>query len=462
MKREPKVTVFLSSFNHAKYLREAIDSALSQSFTDFELIIWDDASSDESWAIINSYADPRIRKFRNDVRRRGVYGLNKAVSELAVGEYIAIHHSDDVWHADKLERQVSFLAAHPDVGAVFSSAFAIDDEGRLLDEDHLYQNIFDQRNRTRHEWLHFFFYGENVLCHPSVLVRKSCYHDCGLYRFGFGQIGDLDMWIRLCLRTEIHVLPEKLVSFRLRSNEANTSADRPDVRIRNLNEFRRLLENYRKIGSFAEFVKVFPSASVYDRGEDSSIDFALAMMILAGPPIGANEMFALDVLFEIISDPGKAAAIKRNYGFDYVDYVELTGKHDIYSREKTRSLEKVLADYLRDIESLKGALTASELERQTLREEIQKFETWGKRQVKEVAELQTVLRACEKDIEALKSSLTSAEAEKATLKDEVSSLKSELSIVTLEVECVVNSRSWRMTAPLRRGHAILSSLRRRK
>ncbi len=72
------------------------------------------------------------------------------------------------------------------------------------------------------------------------------------------------------------------------------------------------------------------------------------------------------------------------------------------------------------------------------------------------------MRAREKDIEALKSSLTSAEAEKATLKDEVSSLKSELSIVTLDVERVVNSRSWRMTAPLRRGGAILSSLRRRK
>lgn len=101
-----KVSIILTSFNHAKYLREAIESALNQTFSDFELIIWDDASTDDSWEIIQSYSDPRIKSFRNDVRRRGIYGINRAISEVAEGEYIAIHHSDDVWELNKLALRI--------------------------------------------------------------------------------------------------------------------------------------------------------------------------------------------------------------------------------------------------------------------------------------------------------------------------------------------------------------------
>lgn len=66
----PKVSVVLTSFNHEKFIREAVDSVLNQTFTDFELIIWDDASADGSWAVINSYSDPRIKVFHNEVTKR--------------------------------------------------------------------------------------------------------------------------------------------------------------------------------------------------------------------------------------------------------------------------------------------------------------------------------------------------------------------------------------------------------
>ncbi|MDD1605895.1 MAG: glycosyltransferase, partial [Methylococcaceae bacterium] len=73
----PKISVILTSFNHEKYIQEAIDSVLNQTFTDFELIIWDDASTDNSWDLINQYSDPRIKAFRNDVQKRGIWGINK-------------------------------------------------------------------------------------------------------------------------------------------------------------------------------------------------------------------------------------------------------------------------------------------------------------------------------------------------------------------------------------------------
>ena len=81
----PSVTVLLTSFNHEPYLREAIDSVLDQTFTDFELIILDDASSDGSWELITQYSDKRIKASRYDERTGGIIGANKAIAEMDSG-----------------------------------------------------------------------------------------------------------------------------------------------------------------------------------------------------------------------------------------------------------------------------------------------------------------------------------------------------------------------------------------
>jgi glycosyltransferase involved in cell wall biosynthesis len=331
----PRVSVILTSYNHENFLREAVDSALNQTFSDFELIIWDDASSDNSWAVINSYSDSRIKAFRNDSPKRGIYGINKSVSEVAASDYIAIHHSDDVWERNKLEEQVAFLDSHPEVGAVFSNALAITEAGSpLVDEGHFYAHVFDQTNKTRHEWLRTFFSKGNALCHPSVLIRRACYADCGLYRFGLAQLGDLDMWIRLCLKYEIHVAPEKLVKFRVRNNEANTSGNRPETRIRATYEFHQLLQNYRTLDNFEGLVKVFPSAAKFDRAEKTDVGFALGMIALDEKAFPLTQLFGLDLLFEIISDPKRSEAVKQLYEFGYQDFIALSGQHDVSSRER--------------------------------------------------------------------------------------------------------------------------------
>src|SRR5215471_3351125 len=134
----PKVSVVLSSYNHAKYLRQSIDSVLSQDFSDFELIIWDDASTDNSWEIISSYKDGRIRAFRNETNRF-IDHFRQAISEVARGEYIAIHHSDDIWDPEKLNKQVAVLDANPFYGAVFTWVQIIDEDGQSFqDRDHFY------------------------------------------------------------------------------------------------------------------------------------------------------------------------------------------------------------------------------------------------------------------------------------------------------------------------------------
>ena len=95
---------------------------------DFEFIIGDDCSTDKSWEIIKSYSDTRIKAFRNKTNQRGL--INSAINDVVNGEYIAIHHSDDVWEPNKLEKQVKILNKHPKIGAVFTHVKVINELGQ--------------------------------------------------------------------------------------------------------------------------------------------------------------------------------------------------------------------------------------------------------------------------------------------------------------------------------------------
>jgi glycosyltransferase involved in cell wall biosynthesis len=333
----PKVSVILTSYNHAKYICEAIDSVLNQTFTDFELIILDDLSSDNSWDLINQYSDVRIKAFSSEGPGNVNSRLNNAILELTTGKYLAITHSDDAWELDKLEKQVAFLDSNPETGAVFTMVtFISEDSSLLTDKSHPYFDVFNQSNCSRYEWLRRFFLRGNALCQPSVLIRKECYLNCGLYSNLLGQLPDLDVWIRLCMKYEIYVLPDKLFKFRIRKNEANVSGSRPDTRIRLMFEGYKVLQNYRNIDNFEELVMVFPSAKKYHRNEETGIDFVLAMVALEEKPNIFTLLFGLDLLFEVLSDSKRATAIKRLYNFEYKDFVELTGRNDPFSIEAIR------------------------------------------------------------------------------------------------------------------------------
>lgn len=355
----PKVSVLLTSYNHGKYLRQAIDSVLAQTFSDFELIVLDDASTDDSWGIINSYSDQRIKAVRNNKNKYAVFLINLAIREICSGCYIAIHHSDDVWHPEKLQKQVEFLDKNLQYGAVFTNALAIDDSGDVLkNKEHFYSNIFDQQNRSRYEWLNHFFYKGNALCHPSVLIRKICYDECGLYRYGLTQLPDYDYWIRLCLRYEIYVMPEKLVRFRVLDNEMNTSANRGDTRIRINLELYQVLINYLAVKSINEFILIFPDSNkyIFDFRYDVNVKFVFAMLLLEGDSLSPSKFLAFDILFKLLNDERCAVQLAELHAFDNLEFIRLSAKYDIFGGEKIAMLTQLSADQESEAAKLKEAL----------------------------------------------------------------------------------------------------------
>ena len=220
----------MASFNHAPYVAAAVQSVLDQTFSDFELIVVDDGSSDDTLKILKTFDDHRIRLEAFTTNRSACIAANHAI-KMARGFYVSAISSDDIWEPFKLERQVAFLEAHPDVVATFSRATIINEHSAEVDATDasldrvakFYLTVFNVDNRSKVEWLEKFLFDGNCLCHSSILVRHRFLIDHGPYNPALCQLPDFDMWIRLVQHGEIHVATEPLVRFRVLPDNKNAS-----------------------------------------------------------------------------------------------------------------------------------------------------------------------------------------------------------------------------------------------
>jgi glycosyltransferase involved in cell wall biosynthesis len=323
----PRVSVVIASYNHAEFVGECLASVLAQTFADWELVVTDDGSTDGTAAVVRGFAaaHPRARiDFVALEENRGAcIALNLGVRR-ARGEFVAILNSDDVFLPDKLARQVAFLDAHPQVGAVFGWPRLIDQRGRPFDDpSHKDTAVFRQPNRPRHAWLRHFFDHGNALCHPTVLIRRRCYGDAGMYDARLAQVPDLDLWIRLTMKHEIHVLAEPLICFRILDAQRNASAARPEVVIRDAWERRHVLDRFLAIG-VDDFAAAFPEY----RGRPEPRQVLLAHRALGlGSPF--HVQFGLDTLYLRLAADGS--------GPEYAEFIRLTGALDPYGLRPARA-----------------------------------------------------------------------------------------------------------------------------
>jgi hypothetical protein len=323
----PLVSVVVPSYNHAKYISKAVDSILSQDFTDFELLISDDVSPDNSWDVISGFDDPRIRTFKQE-KNLGPVGNLVFLIEQSRGKYIALLNSDDAWYPSKLSKQVSILEAQPQLGACFTWADLVDKDGREVSgSEAIWSDVFRQPNRNQGEWLRHFFFTGNCICHPSMLMRKELYAELGYYNPGLKQLPDFDMWIRLVKKYPIHVIEENLVGH-LRDGD-NTSAVSPENSARNLTElvdiFGRFFEGMSDevfVQGFAnEFrLKGVPSTPARLQCEKLFLLLDSACAHAAGRAAG------LTSCIRNLSDPEFERVLRDEYMFNVFDFYRLTGQ----------------------------------------------------------------------------------------------------------------------------------------
>jgi glycosyltransferase involved in cell wall biosynthesis len=202
------VSVLTPAYNAGRYIDETIRSVRSQTFGDFEFIIVDDGSTDETAAVIRRHAaeDPRIRTVSRP--NRGLVPTRNEALSLARGEFLAIVDADDVSMPERLALQVAYLREHPECVAVGGRALLVDPEGEPL--------ILYKFAGTSHEEIDaMLMAGEgNGVCHPSSMLRREAVLAVGGYREGFQLSEDHDLFLRLAERGRLANLPDVVVKYR--------------------------------------------------------------------------------------------------------------------------------------------------------------------------------------------------------------------------------------------------------
>jgi len=221
----PVVSVVMPVYNGARFLREAIDSILAQTCRDFEFIVIDDGSTDESPSIVASYTDPRIRLIRTGAQSGVAAALNAGI-RAASSDLIARQDADDVSEATRLERQIAAFRARPQLALLGTQATIVDASGAV-------------RGRTERSLdvaaLRWYALLDNPFIHTSVMIRRDVVDACGGYPEGSGRqagelrlandvVTDYELWCRVLVTHEAANLPERLVRYRVNAGSVTAVA----------------------------------------------------------------------------------------------------------------------------------------------------------------------------------------------------------------------------------------------
>jgi len=202
-KNNPLVSVLMPVYNGEKYLNEAIDSILRQTYSDFEFIIVNDGSTDKTEEIILSYADERIRYVKNEENIRLIRTLNKGI-DLAKGKYIARMDADDISFQNRLEVQVQFMENNPQIGLCGSFLKTIGNK------------IGTVRFHTDDDTIRFRLLFSTYLRHPSVMIRKEVIQNHNImYNADYLHVEDHKMWVDISKHTKLAIIPELLIKYRV-------------------------------------------------------------------------------------------------------------------------------------------------------------------------------------------------------------------------------------------------------
>lgn len=219
---KPKVSLCVPVYNTAKYIKEAIDSILNQSYQDFELVIVDNCSTDGTAEILKTYHDSRIKLYRNETTISVPKNWNKCL-EYAQGDYVSLYHADDIYYPNIVEEEVAVMDKYPDVGAVFAFADYLYME-QIPNREIIMPNIFKDINiydgkKTLNMVMRYasFFFCPTVMMRKSIVNIVGGYNDCD-YKWVF----DLDMWLKLSQKSKLCIINKKLMKYRISSSQGSS------------------------------------------------------------------------------------------------------------------------------------------------------------------------------------------------------------------------------------------------
>lgn len=240
------VSVIVPCYNHARFLPQAVRAILEQTFGDLELILVDDCSSDDSWAVIQAAvaSDRRVVAIRHE-RNRGLSASRNDALKVATGEFVAFCDADDIWERDKLEFQLGLLRSHPGCDLVYCDTTIIDETGAPTGKR--FSEIYPLPARTSGN-LFVELLEKNFINIQSVLLRRRCLGTAARFEERFRVLEDWWFWLQLAPTHEFLYSHKLVAKYRVHPNTLNVRKKRsfPMTRVR---IFRKLLESARPLSS---------------------------------------------------------------------------------------------------------------------------------------------------------------------------------------------------------------------
>ncbi len=376
------VSIVLSTYNRACTIKEAIDSILGQTYADFELIIVDDGSTDNTLELLRDYEDERIRLFPFQENQYYCIAANFGIRQ-ARGEYVAFATSDDTWEPEKLELQIDYLEKRAECGACFTISDVINETGEKSNEEfHMLSGLLLRNYHTRKEWIQRFIFEGNCLCHPSAVVRRTVLDDVGYYNLLFCQSADMDLWLRIIRKYQIHVINKKLVCYRCyKDPNAQVSGADEMKAARFVNEHMIIRRTFIRDLSPEEMIKFFGDCfQNKDACSPQEIEIEKAFLLMdCARGLPDFHILGIEKFEEILRDPELFRILKEKYGVKIQDiykwnlghfYMDFGIHTRLAERDRTiLALEERLKERQREEEE---RARQQEEERQALLGEIQR------------------------------------------------------------------------------------------
>lgn len=212
MESRPRVSVITPTYNRADFIGEAVESVLAQTLGDFELLVVDDGSTDNTREIMQPYLeDPRVHYFEQE--NRGQSGARNTALAQAKGEFICFLDSDNTWEPDKLERQLVVMELHPEVDIVYGDIITINEQGDEISRDNM------RRYSGR---IVALLLRDNFVSINTSMIRRHCFDEVGNFDETERFATDYDLWLRFSAHYRFHYLPAYLTHYRMMENQLSS------------------------------------------------------------------------------------------------------------------------------------------------------------------------------------------------------------------------------------------------